>query len=124
MLKVKNSQRSINSILEFYSKIRYMSGHPQEIPIFKKNYLIMITEFRSLKSPLLRGKQLLKGTILSLGQPGVISVTSQRTLTLLFETKSGFPIQFHSSSNTFSTQSDLNTNCCLKHFSGSPLPIP
>ena len=81
-----------------------MSDHPQEIPIFKKNYLIMITEFRSLKSPLLRGKQLLKGTILSLGQPGAISVTSKRTLTPLFETKSGIPIQFDSSSSTFSTQ--------------------
>ena len=36
MLEVKNSQISINSILEFYSKIGYMSDHPWEIPILKK----------------------------------------------------------------------------------------
>lgn len=43
-----------------------MSDHPQKIPIFKKKiYLIMIIEFQSLKSSLLRGKQLLKETILS-----------------------------------------------------------
>lgn len=62
----------------------------------------MIIEFQSLKSPLLRGKQLLKETILFLGQPGIISVTLKRTLTPLFETKSGSPTQFHFS-NKFST---------------------
>lgn len=36
MLKVKNTQVSINSILEFYSKIGYMSDHPWEISILKK----------------------------------------------------------------------------------------
>lgn len=46
----------MNPILEFYSRIGYISDHPQETPVFKKNYLIMIIEFRSLKRPLLKGK--------------------------------------------------------------------
>lgn len=47
--EVKNSHIPINSILEFHSRIGFMSDHPQEIPILK-NYLIMIIEFRTLVS--------------------------------------------------------------------------
>lgn len=86
----------------------------------------MIIEFRSLVSTFKR-QMITLISYPSLITSAVVSVTSNRILTLLSETKSGSSTQFQLSSKPFSIHTvsgKLSTlTLCLKYLSGSSLPI-